>query len=125
MHDAGLVSHDPSPGPPVRTFVHNNDVPFYPAPDDSLLDDDAPPSYEDTVGIVGAPPGYGTFRPYTEESSIASSEVESSDRALPEWVGQGLVVFIFISIIYGFWRFINAPDDLSPIGVWPGPPPPP
>jgi len=89
------------------------------------LNDDPPPSYEDTVGAIGAPPGYGTFPLYTEESSIASSEVESSDRALPEWVGQSLVVFVFISIIYGFWKFINTPDDLSPIDGWPGPPPPP
>jgi hypothetical protein len=62
---------------------------------------------------MGAPPGYGTFTPYTDDSSIISSEADNTDRALPEWVGQALVVFIFLSIVYGFWAFINAPDQPS------------
>jgi hypothetical protein len=63
------------------------------------------------MGNGAAPPGYGTFRPYADESSIASSEVESTDRALPEWFGQALVVFVFLCLIYGFYEFITAPDD--------------
>ena len=68
--------------------------------------------------MSSAPPGYGTFRHYTDDSSMASSEVETTDRALPEWVGQFLVVFIFLCLIYGFWKFVNSPD--MPNGEWPG-----
>jgi hypothetical protein len=73
-----------------------------------------PPSYDDATGpataplLAGAPPGYGTTFP--DQSSIASSEVEDSDTTLPEWLGQALVVLIFVSIIYGFLRIVNAPD---------------
>ncbi|KAF7681566.1 hypothetical protein GT037_000542 [Alternaria burnsii] len=104
MHDA-QASHDPPPAPPPADAFQPDLPPHeYPPPDEP------PPSYHDAIGMTGAPPGYGTFRPYSEESSIASSEVESTHRALPEWFGQALVVFIFICLIYGFWEFINTPD---------------
>jgi hypothetical protein len=83
--------------------VHNSPPPDYP-----------PPSYADATNsssaplLAGAPPGYGTTFP--DQSSIASSELEDTDRSLPEWIGQALVVFVFVSITYGFWRIINAPE---------------
>jgi hypothetical protein len=58
--------------------------------------------------LAGAPPGYGTTFP--DQSSIASSEVEDTETTLAEWIGQALVVGIFIGIVYGFWRVINTPD---------------
>ncbi|KAH6859981.1 hypothetical protein CC77DRAFT_1091473 [Alternaria alternata] len=129
MHDAAPASHDPPPAPPpADTFQpdhhhhhhdpdHDHNSPVHLPPHEYPPPDEPPPSYDDAVGMTGAPPGYGTFRPYSEESSIASSEVESTHRALPEWFGQALVVFIFICLIYGFWEFINTPDVPS---EWPG-----
>ncbi|EAT80467.1 hypothetical protein SNOG_12055 [Parastagonospora nodorum SN15] len=73
-----------------------------------------PPSYDDATNsssvplLAGAPPGYGTTFP--DQSSIASSDLEDLDRSLPEWIGQALAVFVFISITYAFWRIINAPQ---------------
>jgi hypothetical protein len=121
MHDAAPASYDPPSAPPVDTFHdhhHHDDL----LPDEPPYLRDPPPSYDDAVAISGAPPGYGTFGHYTEDSSIASSEVEPTDRALPEWLGQLLVVLIFLCLIYGFWQFVHG-DDL-PDGGWPrfGPP---
>ncbi|KAF2242183.1 hypothetical protein BU26DRAFT_571411 [Trematosphaeria pertusa] len=83
--------------------------------------DEPPPSYDDATHssssplLVGPPPNYGTDQAYAEpaESSVASSEIESTDRSLPEWVGQALVVIVFIGIIYGFWKLVNDPDGLD------------
>src|SRR4051812_3688155 len=69
-----------------------------------------PPSYDDathsssTPLLVGPPPNYGTPRAYpeAEDSSMLSSDIEETTRALPEWVGQGLVVLCFLGILYGF-----------------------
>jgi hypothetical protein len=84
--------------------------------------DEPPPTYDEAIGSGAAPPpGYGTFRPYADESSVASSEVESTGRALPEWFGQLLVVFVFLCLIYGFYEFITTPDD-TPNYYWPGMP---
>ncbi|KAH6872420.1 hypothetical protein BKA58DRAFT_400660 [Alternaria rosae] len=126
MHDAGSASHDAPSAPPADTFasdhhhhhLSHHDPPVHVPPHEDPPYDEPPPSYDDAVGTTGAPPGYGTFRPYTDESSIASSEVESTHRALPEWFGQALVVFVFLCLIYGFWEFINAPD--VPPDPWPG-----
>ncbi|KAF1839796.1 hypothetical protein BDW02DRAFT_593662 [Decorospora gaudefroyi] len=111
--------HDPAPAepppPPADSYQHH-----HPHAHDPHPPDEPPPSYDDAIGNSAAPPSYGTFRPYTDESSIASSEVEPTDRALPEWFGQALVVFIFLCIIYGFWEFINAADELPPEPPWPG-----
>jgi len=101
------------PPPPPSSDHHHHYAPHDPPPPDY-----PPPSYDDATRsgtvplLVGAPPDYGAFRAYTEpdESSLASSEVESTGRTLPEWVGQALVVVMFVSIIYGFWTVINAPD---------------
>ncbi|EOA89676.1 uncharacterized protein SETTUDRAFT_45818 [Exserohilum turcica Et28A] len=124
MHDAAPASyHAPQPpAPPVDGYdqtrhYYSHDPPIYVAPDEPLLPDEPPPSYDDTVAVSGAPPDYGTFRQYAE-SSVASSEVESSDRSLPEWLGQIIVVSVFICLIYGFWKFIDSPD--LPSGRWPG-----
>ncbi|KAL1800110.1 hypothetical protein ACET3X_000452 [Alternaria dauci] len=126
MHDAAPASHDPPLAPPPADTSqpdhhhhhhHDHDPPIYLPPHENPPPDEPPPSYDDAVGMTGAPPGYGTFRPYTDESSIASSEVEPTQRALPEWLGQVLVVLVFICIIYGFCHFINTPDVPS---EWPG-----
>ena len=82
------------------------------------IPDEPPPSYdaatrlESAPLLAGPPPDYGAFRAYddADESSIASSEAETRDRSLPEWLGQALVVFMFVCIMYGFWRLITAPD---------------
>ncbi|KAG9192464.1 hypothetical protein G6011_11198 [Alternaria panax] len=124
MHDAALASHDPPSAPPPDTVhhhhnphPHHHDPPAHMPPPEHPPHDELPPSYHDAVGMTGAPPGYGTFRPYSDGSSVASSQVESTHRALPEWVGQALVVFVFVCLIYGFWEFINTPDAPS---EWPG-----
>lgn len=78
----------------------------------------APPSYEDATHsstaplLVGPPTDYGTQRAYPsrDTSSVASSDIERTTRSLPEWVGQALVVFCFVGIIYGFWKLVNDPD---------------
>ncbi|USP73340.1 hypothetical protein yc1106_00614 [Curvularia clavata] len=124
------ASHVPPPAPPVATSdrqdYHQHDSfqesPIYLLPEELPHNDEPPPSYDDAVAISGAPPGYGTFTHFPEDSSIASSEVDSSDRALPEWLGQLLVVLIFLGLIYGFWRFVH--DDDMPDDGWPhfGPP---
>ncbi|KAF2869082.1 hypothetical protein BDV95DRAFT_457828, partial [Massariosphaeria phaeospora] len=83
--------------------------------------DDPPPSYDDATRsstvplLVGPPPNYGTYEPYSEPdaSSVASSEIEQIDRSLPEWVGQAMVVLCFVGVIYIFWRFINDPDGFD------------
>ncbi|KAF2129877.1 hypothetical protein P153DRAFT_356554 [Dothidotthia symphoricarpi CBS 119687] len=97
---------------------------------DSIPPDEPPPSYDDATQsstaplLVGPPPDYGTYRAYSdpdpdlEESSVASSDTGRNDGSLPVWVGQALVVLVFVSIMYGFWRFITAPDDLH--NGWPG-----
>ncbi|CAO2656400.1 Nn.00g052030.m01.CDS01 [Neocucurbitaria sp. VM-36] len=103
---------EPPPAPPIDNYHHHHH---------HLPPDEPPPSYDDATGsasaplLVGPPPDYGAFRAYAEpdESSIASSEVEATDRSLPEWVGQALVVFVFVTIIYGFYRIINAPDSMD------------
>ncbi|KAH8724669.1 hypothetical protein GQ44DRAFT_772999 [Phaeosphaeriaceae sp. PMI808] len=88
-----------------------------------VQEEDPPPSYHEAIAsttaplLVGAPPDYGAFRAYPEpdHSSIASSQVgysDRSDRTCSEWVGQALVVFVFVTIIYAFWKLINAPDHL-------------
>lgn len=63
---------------------------------------------------------YGTQGgfPDLEAGSYASSDVEESSRSLPEWVGQALVVFIFLSIIYGFWEYVIHSDS-DPLDGWP------
>jgi len=108
-----------APPPPAdgnSDHHHHHHDPRAPSPPDY-----PPPSYDDATRsdaaplLAGPPPNYGAFRAYgdADESSIASSEVESADRTLPEWVGQALVVFVFVSIMYGFWKIINAPDNLN------------
>jgi hypothetical protein len=88
---------------------HHHDIHASPPPDYP------PPSYDDATSsttaplLAGAPPGYGTTFP--DQSSIASSELEDAETTLPEWVGQALVVLVFVAITYGFWRIINAPDS--------------
>ncbi|KAF2122139.1 hypothetical protein BDV96DRAFT_640202 [Lophiotrema nucula] len=80
--------------------------------------DEPPPSYADATHssssplLVGPPPNYGTYRAYTEpdESSVSSSDIESTSRSLPEWVGQALVVLSFLFIIYCFWKLVNDTD---------------
>ncbi|KAF2470277.1 uncharacterized protein BDR25DRAFT_33219 [Lindgomyces ingoldianus] len=79
--------------------------------------DEPPPSYDDATHssssplLVGPPPNYGTYQAYPEPdaSSSASSDIEETTRALPEWVGQALVVLVFLGILYGFWRLVNDP----------------
>lgn len=58
---------------------------------------------------------YGTYRafPDLEAQSDTSSDIEESSRSLPEWVGQALVVFVFLSIIYGFWEFVHSDSDFD------------
>jgi hypothetical protein len=127
------ASHDPPPPPPpVDDFQyhhHHHDPPVHLPPHEHPPhheyppSNEPPPTYDEAISNGAAPPGYGTFRPfrpYTDESSIASSEVESTDRALPEWFGQLLVVFIFLCLIYGFYEFITSPDDSTPNYEWPG-----
>ncbi|ORX98612.1 hypothetical protein BCR34DRAFT_606885 [Clohesyomyces aquaticus] len=85
--------------------------------------DDPPPSYEDATHssssplLVGPPPNYGTYRAYPEPdpdpSSTASSDIEETTRSLPEWVGQAMVVLVFLAILYGFFRLVNDTDGLS------------
>lgn len=42
---------------------------------------------------------------------MVSSDAEEDVQSLPEWVGQALVVIVFLSIIYGFWEFVvHGPD---------------
>jgi hypothetical protein len=64
---------------------------------------------------VGPSLNYGTNRAYPdlEAATEASSDIEETTRSLPEWVGQALVVIVFLSIIYGFWEFVHDidPDD--------------
>ncbi|KAF1843992.1 uncharacterized protein K460DRAFT_317036 [Cucurbitaria berberidis CBS 394.84] len=104
------ASQGEPPAPQIDNYHHarHDPPPNYP-----------PPSYDDATGspaallLVGPPPDYGAFRTYHDESSIASSEVEATDRSLPEWVGQALVVFVFVTIIYGFYRIINTPDSMD------------
>jgi hypothetical protein len=87
-------------------------------PDDPLPAYD-PPSYDDatrssTAPLLSGPPvySYGTYRAYPEPEyhSEASSDIEETTRSLPEWVGQALVVFAFLAIIYGFWEFVHDAD---------------
>lgn len=82
--------------------------------------EDPPPSYDDATRssnaplLVGPPPDYGTaYRAYPEPdtSSTASSDIERTNRSLPEWVGQALVVFCFVAIIYGFFSLANDVSD--------------
>ncbi|KAF1946411.1 hypothetical protein EJ02DRAFT_418523 [Clathrospora elynae] len=115
MLDAPASHEAPPPHAPVHDYQHHRhrDPPTDPTPEEP------PPSYDDTTALIGAPPGYGTFRPYADGSSTASSEVETTDRSLPECVGQVLVVFIFVSLMYGFWKAINVPDE-SPVTSWLG-----
>ncbi|PSN62363.1 hypothetical protein BS50DRAFT_638011 [Corynespora cassiicola Philippines] len=102
----------PRYGPPPPPNYSQHTI-YYPPPPD-----EPPPSYDDathsasTPLLVGPPPDYGTYRAYPEpdQSSVASSDIEQSDRSLPEWVGQILVVFVFVAIIYGFWKLVNDPD---------------
>lgn len=113
-----VASYGDSPAPPTvdhdsHHHHHHDDTHHEPLPDYP------PPSYDDATGsetaplLVGPPPDYGAFRAYSDASSLASSEVEATDRSLPEWVGQSLVVFVFVAIIYGFYKVINAPDSLD------------
>ncbi|EUC30541.1 hypothetical protein COCCADRAFT_103674 [Bipolaris zeicola 26-R-13] len=128
MHDAAPASYDPPSTPPRvdASDHHDNDDPHEPPIhlflDEPLHHDEPPPSYDDAIATSGAPPDYGTFSHFLEESSIASSDMDPTDRALPEWLGQLLVVFVFLCLIYGFWRFVHS-DDM-PDGEWPhfGPP---
>ncbi|KAH7401419.1 hypothetical protein BKA66DRAFT_565059 [Pyrenochaeta sp. MPI-SDFR-AT-0127] len=114
--DASLshAIHDNPPAPPTDDHHHHHiHIPH------DLPPDYPPPSYDDATGsetaplLVGPPPDYGAFRAYSDASSMASSEVEATDRSLPEWVGQALVVFVFVVIIYGFYRVISVPDSMD------------
>ncbi|KAF2704206.1 hypothetical protein K504DRAFT_462779 [Pleomassaria siparia CBS 279.74] len=110
MNDSSSTSRGQSPpaeGPHSIYYMHPPD--------------DPPPSYDDathssyTPLLVGPPPDYGTaYRAYPEPdaSSVASSDIERSNRSLPEWVGQALVVFCFVAIIYGFFSLVNDTDNL-------------
>ncbi|KAL5121072.1 hypothetical protein ACEQ8H_000923 [Pleosporales sp. CAS-2024a] len=117
--------HDHAPADahtPPATITHHPYHDMAPSPPP----DYPPPSYNDATNassaplLAGAPPGYGTTFP--DQSSIASSELEDSDRLLPEWIGQALVVLVFVSITYGFWRIINAPDPPDGFHHLPGQP---
>jgi hypothetical protein len=67
--------------------------------------------------MAGPPPNYGTVRAYPElepdASSTASSDIEETTRSLPEWVGQALVVLVFLAILYGFFRLVNDTDGFN------------
>jgi hypothetical protein len=114
-HTANQHQVDAPPPPPTDNHHHHDEhhhhhhIIHTPPPPD-----DPPPSYDDATAsataplLLGAPPGYGTTFP--DQSSIASSDLDESDRSLPEWIGQALVVCVFVSITYGFWRIINAPN---------------
>ncbi|KAH3947762.1 hypothetical protein HBH53_109990 [Parastagonospora nodorum] len=109
MHDHATVEAQAPPAIEAHHHHnHNHDIHNSPPPDYP------PPSYDDATNsssvplLAGAPPGYGTTFP--DQSSIASSDLEDLDRSLPEWIGQALAVFVFISITYAFWRIINAPQ---------------
>jgi hypothetical protein len=106
-------AHVEAPAPPPAATAdtphhhhhhhHHHDIHASPPPDYP------PPSYSATAPLLaGAPPGYGTTFP--DQSSIATSELEDAETSFPEWVGQALVVFVFIAITYGFWCIINTPD---------------
>ncbi|KAF2679096.1 hypothetical protein K458DRAFT_408357 [Lentithecium fluviatile CBS 122367] len=108
-----------SPSQPSRDQAYPPPPPWSQSPVYHTPPDEPPPSYDDATHssssplLVGPPPDYGTYRAYPEpdESSIASSEIETTDRSLPEWVGQLLVVGVFVGIIYGFWKMVNDPPD--------------
>ncbi|KAH7085907.1 hypothetical protein BKA63DRAFT_560533 [Paraphoma chrysanthemicola] len=120
MHDHAPSEAAP-PLPVNDSNEHHHHHHYHHGPRTPSPPDYPPPSYDDATRsetaplLAGPPPNYGAFRAYVDpdESSIASSEVESADRSLPEWVGQALVVFLFVSIMYGFWKVINAPDSLD------------
>ncbi|KAF2277545.1 uncharacterized protein EI97DRAFT_457548 [Westerdykella ornata] len=113
MDDASMAPRGP-PHPPrivqqrIYTAPHPNEPP--PAYD--------PPSYEEATRsssaplLVGPNLGYGTYQAYEdlEANSVASSNIEESTRSLPEWVGQALVVIVFLAIIYMFWEFVHDAD---------------
>ncbi|KAF2751671.1 hypothetical protein M011DRAFT_472999 [Sporormia fimetaria CBS 119925] len=106
-----------APRPPtiVRLPVNAFYAPFPPDEPPPPYD---PPSYDDATRsstaplLVGPPLDYGTHRAYPdlETGSLGSSDIEESSRTLPEWVGQALVVFVFLAIIYGFWEFVHDTD---------------
>lgn len=62
--------------------------------------------------LVGPPPDYGAFRAYldSDTSSQVTTEADSVDRC-PDWAGHVFVLLVFLSIMYGFWTIIVAPDS--------------
>ncbi|KAF1920433.1 hypothetical protein BDU57DRAFT_534211 [Ampelomyces quisqualis] len=99
----------PAPAPPT-TIEHHHHHDIHPSPPP----DSPPPSYDDATSsasaplLVGAPPGYGTTFP--DQSSVVDSELDESDRSIPEGLGQVVVIIVLLSITYAFWRIISAPD---------------
>lgn len=100
---------------------HHRHVPATPPPP-LTPPDEPPPSYEDATRLesapllVGPPPDYGAFRAYGDPdgSSVASSEVEPAERSLAEYLGQAMVVAVFVGIIYLFWTVIDGSDVEQP-----------
>ncbi|KAF1362327.1 hypothetical protein EJ07DRAFT_174704 [Lizonia empirigonia] len=110
MHNTPSATHG---HPPPRPGAFEQ--PIYAAPPP----EDPPPSYDDATHsassplLVGPPPDYGAFRAYQdpEESSEASSEVDTADHSLEERLGQVFGVLVFLAIMYMFWSIINQPDS--------------
>ncbi|KAF1950270.1 hypothetical protein CC80DRAFT_242781 [Byssothecium circinans] len=96
--------------------------PWQPPQYHTLPPDGPPPSYDDATHsetsplLVGPPPDYGAYRAYPEpdeESSMASSEIDVTERSFPEWFGQIVVVCMFVAICYGFWKLAMDFPDLA------------
>ncbi|KAL6709427.1 hypothetical protein ACN47E_001362 [Coniothyrium glycines] len=118
MHDTSSAAHDTSNAHLDHSHhdgTHNHH--HHQHHHDHHMPDDPPPSYDDAIGsgtaplLVGPRSNYGAFRTFSDVSSTASSETEATGQTLTEWIGQALVVFVFIVIIYGFWQFINEPTS--------------
>ncbi|OAL46205.1 hypothetical protein IQ07DRAFT_603583 [Pyrenochaeta sp. DS3sAY3a] len=110
-HFVHHIDHDPV----HNTHEHHDHHRHHHSPPHDSPPNYPPPPYEEGPPetnplLIGQPPDYGAFDRF---SSQASSEIQETERSLPESAGQMIVVFVFVAIIYAFYRVINAPDDLN------------
>ncbi|KAK7192908.1 hypothetical protein DPSP01_005117 [Paraphaeosphaeria sporulosa] len=101
-HHHHPIHHDPPPG-------HHDPPGYHDGPDVP------PPSYDDAtnplLGGVAAPTyNYGTWQE-RDDSSAASTDIETSESGLHEWVGRVVIIILFVAIIYGFWSLFESPPD--------------